>query len=184
MTESLGLMTGPLESEDTFSLVVIRSAGSVLLGRKTRGYGTGKLVLPGGSDHYYLSSQGIGLVEGGHNASREVQEETGLTIDSSQIVQKGVLYIATEEDSKDVVIYETYADRIEPTSSAELESVAWFEETTLPYEEMPADYALWLPSLLTGCVITGFLETDHDEIVAGNIFIQQTNPLGRLQKLP
>lgn len=174
---------GPYELEDYFSLSVIRSAGSLVLGRKTRGYGAGKLALPGGKDHYYLSELGIGLATGPQNASREIYEEVGLDIDPQLIARVGILYVSTEDDNKDVAIYEVTCRQASLTNTDELESVNWYPEDSLPYEEMPADYKLWLPSILAGYMVTAYLETDHDEILEGKLFRQQINPLGRLEQV-
>lgn len=184
MAELLPASAGPLESEDSYSLTIVRGGGSIVLGRKAHGYGSGKLVLPGGKDRFYLGEYGIGLVPGRHNASREVFEETGLAIPPSALSEVGTLHIATEEDNKDVALYQATTERSKLCDSTELAEVAWHREDALPYSDMPADYSLWLPHVLSGSVVTAFLETLDERVVAGEIYRQQLSPLGRIEKLP
>ncbi len=140
MIKHLELMDGPFDVEDSFSLVVVRNQGYIVMGRKRRGYGEDKLVLPGGKNKFYISSVGIGLVPTTHDASREVYEETGLDIDHRAITQKRLLH-----------------------------------------SEMLEDYKLWLPHLLAGYTVDGFIETDSDRVLEAKIFRQQLNPLGRME---
>lgn len=176
-------MDGPFDSADSFSLVVVRNSGDIVLGRKTRGYGAGKLVLPGGKDRYYLGDDGVALIPGIQDAEREVREELGVAIDPSDLRQLGMLHIATEDDNKDVKIFETHAERFPLSNSPELTDVRWHPTDRLPYADMPPDYRLWLPTVLADYAVTAFLKTDEDELLGGTVFRQQLHPLGRMEKV-
>jgi hypothetical protein len=62
MSDLIEIASGPLDSDEVFNLIVVRSVGHVALGRKTRGYGSNRLVLPGGKERYYLRSSGVGIL--------------------------------------------------------------------------------------------------------------------------
>jgi 8-oxo-dGTP diphosphatase len=173
------------EIEGHFSLAALVSDDKLLLGRKTRGYGRGKLVLPGGKDQYFMGNKNIDIFAGNRNAQREVLEETGLMIDSDRFRHAGVLYVATDDDNKDIQIYHTNTDHVEPDASSELIDPAWHPIDQLPYDEMPEDYRFWLPSILDGYVVIAFLETDiEDRLIAAQVMRQQIEPLGRLEEIP
>ena len=184
MMEFTDLADGPFESDDSFTLTVVRNAEKVVLGRKMRGFGEGQLVLPGGKNHYYLSAAGVDIVPGRDNAQREVREEVGFSIDRQEFTQVGVLHIATEDDNRDISIFEADCQNDVPTSSAELATTAWYAVPDLPYDEMPQDYKLWLPSVLSGYAVTAYLETDFDRVVGGSVFRSARYPLGRLERVP
>lgn len=183
MAESLEIMDGPLEADDQFNLTVVRSTGSIVMGRKLRGYGKGRLVLPGGKSHYYLGSGGIAIVPGPYDASRELFEETGIDTDVRSLSQVGLLNIATEEDIKSVAIYEAHTRKVALHNTAELTDLDWYAETSLPYNEMPKDYKLWLPHILAGYAVTAYFETYNDDLVDATIYRQQQNPLSRAERL-
>jgi 8-oxo-dGTP pyrophosphatase MutT (NUDIX family) len=181
MTEYVDLLNGPIDLDGEYNLAVVRSAGAIILGRKTRGYGTGKLVLPGGKEQFYLGRDGIGLVPGAYGARREVRQETGLTLDWKLFKDYGRLHILTEDDEKNVGIF--LADlpgRPELTGSDELDDLAWHVQEDLPYKEMPADYRLWLPHVLTGHVVTVFMETEEDKLHGVQIYTMNEAPGSRL----
>jgi len=184
MIEHLDIARGPLDSDDSYSLAVVRSAGGVALGRKTRGFGIGRLVLPGGKDRYYISGSGIGLVPGTVDVSREVFEETGLDIDPKLFTQAAMLALDTEDDTKTVAVYRAYCRQIPLKKSSEFSELDWYDEQRLPYDEMPPDYIQWLPHVLAGYAVTTFLETDNDELVGGMIYRQQLEPLNRAEMIP
>lgn len=183
MTEWLDLARGPLDADDSFNLAVIRSAGGIVLGRKTRGYGTGRLVLPGGKDHYYISGEGIGIVPGVVDVSREVNEETGLDIDPKLFTQAAMLNVDTEDDIKSVAVYRAHSRQVPLTDSGEFADLDWYGTSDLPYDKMPEDYAHWLPHVLAGYAVTAFFDTYEEKLLGGTVYRQQQNPLGRLEML-
>lgn len=181
MTEALSILTGPMESDEDYSLTVLRTQNSVLMGRKTRGYGMGKLVLPGGKNRWYLGETGMGFMPFADEAAREAREETGIRISTQELQQKGILHVIGEEESKVVRIYDALVEPNLATVSGELADQAWLPATELPYQEMPQDYPLWLPHVLAGYAVTAFLQTEQDELVHATVYRQQLQPLGRAE---
>ena len=181
MVESIGFMGAATESEDDFSLTLMRSEGAILLGKKTRGYGEGKFVLPGGKSRHFVSSMGVGILPYDGEAAREATEESGVSIVSDQLAQVAMLYVSTEEDTKTIRVYETYLPRTDVSASGEFSELGWQDERTLPYDNMPEDYRLWLPHVLAGYAVTGFFETDQDALVATTLYRQRLQPLGRAE---
>lgn len=184
MSDHLSLMTGPLEAEDDFNLTIVRTNRSILLGRKVRGFGMGQLVVPGGKTRYYIGEAGIALIPFNAEAAREASEETGLQIAGTELVQKGILHIADEEDTKTVRLYEAVMPSATTVTSGELEDLAWRSLDELPYKEMPDDYKFWLPHLLAGYAINAFIESDMGQIVEVKTFKQKLEPLGRMEEVP
>lgn len=182
MSEVLPMMRGPFDAEDDFNLTVIRTAHSVLLGRKARGFGAGNLVLPGGKTRYYLGT-GMVVIPFEEEAAREALEETGLPISPSQLTQKGILHIADENDTKTVRLYEAMLPAATPATSTELSEIGWHPTDDLPYGEMPSDYKLWLPHLLAGYAVTAYLENNSDQLVAAQLFRQKLDPLERAEEV-
>lgn len=177
-------MTGPIEADDDFNLTVIRTDNSVLIGRKTRGFGEGRLVLPGGKTRYYIGDSGMALVPFQEEAARELSEETGLSITTEQLAQKGILHIADADDTRTIRVYEATVEAMSQATSTELADLGWHSLAELRYLDMPEDYALWLPHILGGYAINGFIETDANKVVAANIFRQKLEPLGRMEHVP
>jgi hypothetical protein len=180
MLTSIDILDGPFEFDDSYSLVVVRHAGCVALGRKTRGYGTGRLVLPGGKNRYYIGGDGIGIVPEDIEASREVKEELGVNTNANQV---GVLHITDEYDIRKIAIFEAHCADPALQVSDELTELAWRSDDSLSYNEMPSDYALWLPHIVAGYAITAFLESSEGVVVDGTIIRQQLNPLGRAEQI-
>lgn len=167
---SVEFLGAPLDSDEMYNLSIVRACGAVALGTKTRGYGEGKRVLPGGKEQFYLSHSGIHLIPGFHGASRELVQEMGLPIPDAGWRQVGNLYILSSDDEKQVQLYEAKLPAKAPLqSSVELADPTWVDESDLHYDEMPDDYRLWLTHVLAGYTINAFLEIDDDETIYGTI---------------
>lgn len=183
MSETLAILHGPIEADDDFNLTVVRYGGAVLMGRKTRGYGEGKLVLPGGKTRFYIGASGMGILPFASEAAREATEETGLAVSANQMRPMGVLHVA-DEDTRIVRLYEArLAIRPSDVKSGELEDIDWIDESELQYDHMPDDYRLWLPHVLAGYAVTAFFESDGHQVVEGQVFRQRLDPLGRAELL-
>lgn len=183
MSDLLEIASGPIESDEIFNLVVVRSLGHIVLGQKTREYGSGSLVLPGGKERYYLNTNGVGILPGTYDASRELFEETGIDLNPSLLSEVGRLNIETEDDTRLVRVFMGTSRKIPLEGSSELAEVDWYPETSLPYDQMPRDYELWLPHVLAGYVVTAFLDTDQGELLDGRVFRQRINPLERAEMI-
>jgi len=181
VAELINFIGTAVESEDDLNLTLIRSEGAMLLGKKTRGYGEGKLVLPGGKSRHFVSSMGIGILPYDGEAAREATEESGISIVPGQLAQVAMLYVSTEEDTKIIRVYETHLSRTDVSASEEFSELSWQDEETLPYDNMPEDYRLWLPHVLAGYAVTGFFETDRDALVVTTLYRQRLQPLERAE---
>lgn len=124
------------------TLLVIRKNGRVLLARKLRGFGAGKLNGVGGK-----LEPGESVT---HAMIRETQEEIGVTptkfeklglIEYNEVM-KGErslvcmhLFVATEFEG-------------EPKGSDEMSEPVWLDENNLPWNDMIGDDKYWYPYFL------------------------------------
>eukprot|EP01031_Cornospumella_fuschlensis_P023453 gene23453-28452_t len=129
----------------------------VLLGMKKRGFGAGKWNGFGGK------------VEDGESmedaAKRELLEESGVVANSLQ--RMGYLVFKLSDISKimNVHVYQTYDFTHEPSESDEM-LPQWYSEASIPFSNMWADDAYWLPLLLGNKQFLGRFEyEDEDTIV-------------------
>ena len=122
------------------TLMFIRQANQVLLIRKKRGLGAGRINAPGGK------------IEAGESplacAVRETKEEIGVTVLDAALMAElrfvervdqqwyGYAFVASEYDGA-------------PTETIEA-TPQWFAVDTIPYDEMWEDDRLWLPHVLAG----------------------------------
>lgn len=183
MKESLSLLRGPIEADDDFNLTVIRRDQQIVMGTKQHGFGAGKLVLPGGKTRYYLGESGLHLVPFGEEAAREASEETGLPISTAQLSQTGLLVVSDEDDTKTIRIYQVHLPEHMTVSSDELADIGWQHAGRLDYDQMPGDYRLWLPHIIAGYAVQAFIYSEKGHVVESEIFRQQIDPLGRLEKV-
>lgn len=121
--------------------------GELLLIRKQRGLGAGKVVGPGGG------------IEPGETprecAVREVREEVGVDVDPEKVGELD--FRIGGEPETFVHVYRADEVRGTPTESPEAVPV-WHPADDLPYEEMWPGDRRWLPLLLDG---------EYFEIVVG-----------------
>jgi len=116
----------------------------VLLGRKNRGFGQGKVVGPGGH------------IEPGEDATaaaaREVREETGLVVDpagASQMASIAFRFPARPswDQHADVFVATRWEGQL--IISDEL-TPEWYRADSIPYADMWDDARQWLPQVLAG----------------------------------
>ena len=119
----------------------------VLLGRKKRGFGRGKLNGIGGK------------IEPGERPIdciiREVKEEVGLVLCPSAIQEMGQItfrFPFHPDYDHYVHVFVAKAWRGEPTETPEM-APEWFDVDDIPYSEMWQDDAHWLPRVLAGEMI-------------------------------
>ncbi len=139
----------------TATLLFVVEPARVLLIRKKRGLGAGKINAPGGR------------LEPGETAAeaavRESQEELRITpIDP---VQYGTLSFQFV-DGLSLFVHVFRADRFtgEPTETDEAVPL-WFPRDELPFEEMWADDQLWVPLMLARRPFEGRFLFDGDRMV-------------------
>lgn len=125
-----------------YVLRVTEHGPEVLLGRKRRGLGEGKVVAPGGK------------VEPGESpaaaAVRELAEETGLRAEVLAMQPRGRLEYAfpfkpSWSQTSHVFVCRDWSG--EPSASAEL-AADWVPVADVPYERMWSDARWWLPGVL------------------------------------
>lgn len=140
------------------TLMFVHQQDKVLLIRKKRGLGAGKINGPGGK------------IEGDETplecAIRETNEE--LLINPVNIREGGQLYFHAE-DMPRILAHVFVASDYDGTPTETDEAIPiWFKVSEIPFEEMWDDDRLWLPRVLGGEVVEGYFtfveETllDHD----------------------
>jgi 8-oxo-dGTP diphosphatase len=143
-------------STQQVTLCFIERAGQVLLIRKLRGIGAGKINGPGGK------------VEDGETplaaAIRETQEEIGVTPVGPEL--RGELYFYFRGGPTLQCLVFLARDFVgTPVRTAEAEPL-WFAADALPYDEMWADDRYWLPLVLAGERFHGAVEVEGETVLS------------------
>jgi 8-oxo-dGTP diphosphatase len=121
----------------------------VLLGRKKRGFGTGKVVGLGG---HLLPGESERTA-----AVREVAEESGLSVDPALLRPAGeVLFRFPSRPEWDMHTTVFIVD-LAGADPVETEEIAphWYPVDALPLDVMWSDAGSWIPGVLAGGVIAG-----------------------------
>lgn len=145
---------------DVATLVFVMRGDDVLLIRKKRGLGAGKINGPGGR------------LEPGETpaacAVREVQEEVGVTPIEAR--QRGELsFQFVDGYSLHVYVFVASGCAGEPYETPEADPM-WVPQSDLPFDEMWADDALWLPRVLAGERVRGRFVFDGDTMLEHELF--------------
>lgn len=142
---------------DRATLVFVVRGGQILLIRKKRGLGAGKINGPGGKldpGETFLAC-----------AIREVEEELGVTPLSPE--ERGLLRFQFINDGGyglEVRVFVAAGCSGEPRETSEAIPV-WTPLGRIPYDEMWADDRLWLPLLLMGRHVQGRFVYDGDSMI-------------------
>jgi 8-oxo-dGTP diphosphatase len=140
---------------DRATLTFIVDDGRVLLIRKKRGLGAGKINGPGGR------------LEAGESALacaiREVEEEVCVTPRRPTALGE-LRFQFTDGYSIHVYVFRATGFDGEPRETDEAIPI-WFPIDEIPYAEMWADDVLWLPGLLTGKRVDGRFMFDGDRML-------------------
>lgn len=144
---------------DRATLVFVHTAPRLLLIRKKRGLGAGKINGPGGR------------VEPGETleacAVRELQEELHIT--PRKLACLGDLrFQFVDGYSIHVAAFRALAFDGEPTETDEAAPV-WVDTAAVPYQEMWEDDRIWLPRLLRGEAFAGRFVFDDDVMLDHSI---------------
>ncbi|MBU2577088.1 MAG: 8-oxo-dGTP diphosphatase [Nanoarchaeota archaeon] len=122
------------------TLVIIHQKPRVLLAMKKQRFGVG---------HY--NGFGGGLEEGEtlqECAIRETREEAGIGISELKYMGKILFkFLDRDEQDHEVHFYKTTNYEGEPKETEEMAPI-WFEQDSLPYNEMWIDDKYWMPLLL------------------------------------
>ena len=151
------------------NLCFIVKDGRVLLIRKKRGLGAGKVNGPGGK------------IEPGEtalqSAIREVQEEIGVT--PLAIEERGMLHFQfTDGYSLECAVFianDFTGELIETDEAAPF----WVGVDAIPFDEMWADDRHWLPQVLAGKRFRGWFEFDGDTMLSRDVRFEPAESLER-----
>ena len=141
------------------NLCFIVSDRRVLLIRKKRGLGAGKINGPGGK------------IEAGEtaldSAIREAQEEIGVT--PSALEERGALHFQFADGySLHCTVFLAHHFLGEPKETAEATPL-WFDFDKIPYDEMWEDDQYWLPQMLAGRNFVGWFEFDGEKMLSRDL---------------
>ena len=140
------------KAKDPATLVFVVKDGRILLIRKKRGLGAGKINAPGGR-----LEPGETPLEA---AVREVQEE--LCITPVELTYSGEnLFQFVDGYSIHVHVFKAGDYQGEPTETDEASPI-WSNLDAIPYEEMWEDDELWVPLVLDGTRFYGRYLFDDD----------------------
>ncbi len=145
----------------TATLLFVIKQDQVLLIRKKRGLGAGKINGPGGH------------IEAGETpkacAIRETQEE--LLITPLNVQASGELFFHAEDMPRiNGYVFIATDYRGTPTETAEAIPL-WTPIADLPFDEMWDDDRLWLPAVLAGRVIKGWFTIAEERMLDSKILL-------------
>jgi 8-oxo-dGTP diphosphatase len=141
------------------NLCFVVKDGRVLLIRKKRGLGAGKINGPGGK------------IEPGETALeaaiRETQEEIGVT--PLAVEERGVLHFQfTDGYSLHCTVFVAKDFEGEPIETIEA-TPFWFPFDAIPFDEMWEDDRHWLPHVLAGKRFVAWFEFDGDRMLSRDL---------------
>lgn len=141
------------------NLCFIVKGDRILLIRKKRGLGAGKINGPGGK-----IDPGEAPLE---SAIRETQEEIGVT--PLGIAERGTLHFQFRDGySLHCTVFLARDLDGEPIETAEAAPM-WVPLNAIPYDEMWADDRHWLPHLLAGRSFEAWFEFDGDAMLSRRV---------------
>ena len=143
------------EAHDPATLVFVVTGGRILLIRKKRGLGAGKINGPGGR------------LEAGESpldcAIREVQEELQTTPTGLEMCGEN-LFQFVDGYSTHVYVFRASGCAPEPEETEEAAPI-WTPTERIPYDQMWEDDELWLPLVLRGRKFSGRFIFDGDTML-------------------
>ncbi len=143
------------------NLCFIQSGGKVLLIRKLRGFGMGKINGPGGK-----IEPGESMME---SAIRETIEEVG--VEPLNPVKRGELFFQFL-DSLSIHCSVFWTAHYTGTPIITDEAIPmWFDLDKVPYDEMWKDDVHWLPQVLNGHSVTGKFIFDGEALIDRDVEI-------------
>lgn len=146
--------------QERATLCFVVRAGQILLIRKKRGLGAGKINGPGGR------------LEPGETAAqaaiRETREELGVT--PVDVSFRGELYFQFVDGYALQCSVFTAPDCLGEPIETEEAVPHWTPVDQIPYGEMWADDVLWLPGMLAGKKFHAFFDFDGETLLRKEIF--------------
>lgn len=150
------------------TLCFVIQDGRILLIRKKRGLGAGKINGPGGR----LES-GESPLEA---AIRETEEELGVT--PTDLQWGGILrFQFLDGYSLECTVFLASSAIGEPIETDEAVPL-WTDLQAIPYHEMWADDVHWLPGVISGGKFLGYFRFDGDEMLNRAVFWLQDDAVG------
>ena len=144
------------------TLLFIVREGKILLIRKKRGFGAGKINGPGGK----VDSGETPL----QSVLRETLEELGVTPLGAK--QRGELHFQFRDGySLHCAVFLANDFEGEPRETDEAVPL-WTPLNAIPYDEMWADDRYWLPLLIRGARFTGFFEFDGEQLLHRKVVVR------------
>jgi len=141
------------------TLCFIIRDGQILLIRKKRGLGAGKINAPGGR------------IESGENpwqcAIRETQEEVGVT--PRDLVERGQLHFQFADGYSLHCTVFTASDFSGNLIETDEALPIWTDIEQIPYSEMWADDIHWLPGVIQGGTFRGYFHFDGDSMLTNTV---------------
>jgi 8-oxo-dGTP diphosphatase len=145
------------------NLLFVLRGDEILLIRKKRGFGAGKINGPGGK-----IDPGETALE---SALRETHEELGILPLGAE--QRGELHFQFRDGfSLHCLVFVAYHFDGEPEETDEAIPL-WTPLDAIPYGEMWADDRYWLPLLIRGESFIGYFEFDGEELLSREIIVRQ-----------
>jgi 8-oxo-dGTP diphosphatase/2-hydroxy-dATP diphosphatase len=137
------------------TLVLVHDRGRVLLGKKKRGFGTGKWNGFGGK------VEANETIESG--ARRELLEEAGIGTVSVERRGRILFHFAGDPVTLEMHVFRARSHSGTPEETAEM-TPQWFGEDEIPYETMWPDSTQWLPLFLANKRFEGefWYSGEHD----------------------
>jgi 8-oxo-dGTP diphosphatase len=143
----------------TASLCFVRKGGQILMIRKKRGLGAGKINGPGGR----LEPQETPL----QAAIRETEEE--LKVTPLNLIEMGELHFQfTDGLALHCVVFTAEGCHGEPVETDEA-IPHWMAPSEIPYHDMWADDIHWLPGMLEGKKFKGYFHFDQDLMLSHRV---------------
>jgi len=140
---------------DTASLTFVSRQNEVLLIRKKRGLGAGKISGPGGRLEKFETLTDC--------AVREVEEELCITpLDPKPRGELRFQFLDSYSIHVHVFVASAYRGRAQETDEA---VPLWTPMDAIPYTQMWADDILWLPRVLAGETVSGYFLFDRDTML-------------------
>ena len=144
--------------------VFLIKEGQVLLIRKKRGLGNGKICAPGGKRENGETLQACAI--------REVQEEVALTV-TLPVYCGTNLFHFTSGYKLQVDVYKTSNCHGQMKETAEA-APFWIMLDHMPYEKMWADTSIWFHLVLKGQIFTGHYVFEGDTMLDCQIINKPT----------
>ena len=144
------------QPDQVATLMFVVQGDSVLLIRKKRGLGAGKINGPGGRLEDNETPQECAI--------RETNEE--LVINPLNVRDAGELFFHAEDDMPRIHGHVFVATDYEGTPTETDEAIPiWFDIADIPFDEMWEDDRYWLVQVLTGESVKGYFTFEEETLL-------------------